>query len=177
MIIGGHGWNGDHLSDIEAISLDEDNFSFNISFDEDYIICDPTDLPYKVNGHASVYSPVLNGVVTCGGQDFQGRGNWNYLSKCILQRKGFYSNHFPSLKSKRLKFSLTSISHNIYAIGGLRNENTMETINLNFDREWKKEEMPFSVQGHCSAGLGNSIIVTGGRGENYNVSKIILSFT
>ena len=65
------------LSDIEALSLDKDNIN-----------CDPTDLQYKVCSHASAYTPILNGFLTCGGID----ENYNYLSKCILQRKENYSN-------------------------------------------------------------------------------------
>ena len=72
---------------------------------------------------------------------------------------------------------MTSISSNINAIGGYQNWNTMETINLNTDKQWKQEELPFSVVAHCSVVLGNMIIVTGGRDKNGNVSKIILKFT
>ena len=163
MIFGGYS-SPDHLSDIEVVNLDDDNIN-----------CDPTDLPYKVAEHASVYTPVLDGILTCGGYN----EDWYYLylSKCILQRKGNESHHFPELNSKREEFSLTSISDTIYAIGGTLNENTMETINLNTDKQWKQEELPFSVVAHCSVGLGNMIIVTGGRDENGNVSKIILKFT
>ena len=157
-IVGGSGF----LSDIEAVNLDDDNIN-----------CDPTDLPYKVVWHKSVYSPILDGVLTCGGRD----ANWNYLSKCILQRKGNDSNHFPPLNSKRSEFSLTSISDTIYAIGGDPNLNTMETINLKTDKQWKQEELPFLVFEHCSVGLGNKIIVTGGFDENWNVSKRISKFT
>ena len=159
VIIGGYG--GGKLSDIEAVSLDDDDIN-----------CDPTDLPYKVSSHASVYTPVLDGILTCGGVD----ANLNDLSKCFLQRKGNDSNHFPALNSKRSGLSLTSISDTIYAIGGFPNKNTMETINLNTDKQWKQVELPFSVYGHCSVRLGNKIIVTGGRDEPGNVSKIILKF-
>merc|ERR1712198_702939 len=124
-----------------------------------------TDLQYKVAYHASVYSSVLEGIVTCGGWD----ENRNYLSKCILQTKRNESNQFPSLISKRYGLSLTAISNKIFAIGGDPNENTMEIINLNTaDRQWKKEQLPFSVDDHCSVGLGNKIIVIGGRDEYYN---------
>ena len=161
VIIGGYRY-PNYLSDIETVNLEDDNLN-----------CDPTDLPYKVQWHASVYTPVLNGILTCGGYD----ENYNYLSKCILQREGNESNHFPALNSKRIGLSLTSISDTIYAIGGLKNENTMETIYLNTDKQWKQEEFPFSVYWHCLVGLGNKIIVTGGLDENNNVSKIILKFT
>ena len=160
VIIGG--WIRGPISDIEAVSLDDDTIN-----------CDPTDLPYKVAGHASVYNPVLDGILTCGGAD----ENRNPLTKCILQRKGNESNLFPALNSKRDCLSLTSISDTIYAIGGYPNKNTMETINLNTDKQWKQEELPFSVSGHCSVGLGNKIIVTGGQFQSYNVSKMILKFT
>ena len=160
MIIGGS--NRGPISDIEAVNLEDDNIN-----------CDPTDLPYKVDSHASVYTPVRNGILTCGGWD----ENYDELSKCILQRKGNDSNHFPPLNSKRYGLSLTSISDTIYAIGGYPNRNTMETINLNTDKQWKQEELPFSVLYHCSVGQGNKIIVTGGLDENLNVSKIISKFT
>ena len=161
MIIGGH--DVGYLSEIEAVSIDEDAIN-----------CDPTDLPYKVSSHASVYSSVLEASVTCGGRDENG----NFLSKCILLAKGNKSNQFPSLISKRVSLSLTAISNKIFAIGGAPNRNTMETINLNTaDRQWKKEKMPFSVEDHCSVGLGNNIIVTGGADEYYNVSKIIFKFS
>ena len=156
MIIGG--WNeAFRLSDVEAVSIDEDGIN-----------CDPTDLPYKVSYHASVYSSVLEGIVTCGGDD----ENWNTLSKCILQ-----TNQFPSLISKRYGLSLTAISDKIFAIGGYPNIDTMETINLNTaDRQWKKEKLPFSVYDHCSVGLGNKIIVTGGDDYYLDVRKIDLFF-
>merc|ERR1719400_647713 len=151
VIIGGR--NRGHLSDIEAVSLEDNNIN-----------CDPTDLPYKVDLHASVYTPVLDGILTCGGID----PIHKHLSKCILQRKGNDSNHFPALNSKRYGLSLTSISDTIYAIGGYPNKNTMETINLNTDKQWKQEGLPFSVSRHCSVGLGNKVIVTGGSDENLN---------
>ena len=160
MIIGG--WNGGYLSDIEAVSLNEDDIN-----------CDPTDLPYKVAGHASVYNPVLDGILTCGGAD----ENRNPLTKCILQRKGNESNHFPALNSKRYRLSLTSTADTMYAIGGNPNMNTMETINLNTDKQWKQEKLPFSVSWHCSVGLGNKIILAGGLDGNGNVSKMISKFT
>ena len=160
MIIGGY--NGRYLSDIEAVNINDDNMN-----------CDPTDLPYKVAYHASVYTPVLDGILTCGGRD----KNYNVLSKCVILRKGNDSNHFPALNSKRYRLSLTSISDTIYAIGGYPNKNTMETINLNTDKQWKQEELPFSVFSHCSVGQGNKIIVTGGWDESNNVSEIILKVT
>ena len=159
MIIGGY--NRGILSDIEAVSIDENDIN-----------CDPTDLPYKVAGHASVYNPVLDGILTCGGAD----ENRNPLTKCILQTKGNESNQFPSLNSKRHGLSLTAISNKIFAIGGFPNSNTMETMNLNTDRQWKKEELPFSVFGHCSVALGNKIIITGGYNVRMNISKIILKY-
>ena len=163
MIIGGwHRINGVTegrcLSDIEALSRDEDDIN-----------CDPTDLPYKVYDHASIYTPIFQGVVTCGGRN----KIWNTLSKCILQRKGNDSNNFPDLNLKRSGLSLTAISNKIFAIGGWPNSKTMETINLNTDKQWKKDELPFSVSEHCSIGLGNNIIVTGGLDENLNVSTIM----
>ena len=171
VVIGGYS-RGDVLSDIEALKIDEDGIN-----------CEPTDLPYRVANHASVYTPVLDGILTCGGND----ENWNYLSKCIILRRGNDSNHFPALNSKRSGLSLTSISDTIYAIGGHPNRNTMETINLNTDKQWKQEELPFSVKYHCSVRLGNKLIVTGGIDENENVtggvwefgnvSKIILKST
>jgi len=164
VIIGGCGieYRYGPLSDIEAVNLDEGNIN-----------CDPTDLPYKVWTHASVYTPVLDGILTCGGED----ANHKHLSKCILKRIGNDSNHFPALNLKREWFSLTSLFDTIYAIGGYPNKNTMETINLNTDRQWKQEELPFSVSFHCSVGLGDNIIVIGGLDENYNASKIISKFS
>ena len=160
-MIGGIGI-GD-LSDIEAVNINDDNMN-----------CYPTYLPYKVCYHASVYTPVLDGILTCGGDD----ENWKTLSKCFIQRRVNDSNHFPALNSKRSDFSLTSIYDTIYAIGGYPNKNTMETINLNTDKQWKQEELPFSVFNHCSVGLGHKLIVTGGQDKNYgNVSKIILKST
>jgi len=152
VIVGGYRF-PNNLSDIEAVNLEYDNIN-----------CDPTDLPYKVKYHASVYTPVLGGILTCGGVD----ANDNNLSKCVLQRKGNESNHFPALNSKRYGLSLTSIADTIYAIGGHPNKNTMETINLNTDKQWKQEELPFSVFDQCSVRLGNKIIVTGGSDENWN---------
>ena len=160
MIVGGYRFPND-LSDIEAVNLEDDNIN-----------CDPTDLPYKLSFHASVYAPVFDGILTCG----RWNENLNDLSKCILQSKRNGSNHFPALNLKRVGYSLTSISDTIYAIGGVPNENTMESINLNTDKQWKQEGLPFSVSRHCSVGLGNNIIVTGGWDKNLNVSKVISKF-
>ena len=172
VIVGG--LRSSRVSDIEAVSLDEDITN-----------CDPTDLPYKLGYQASVYTPVLNGFLVCGSEYENG------TSKCIIQSKRNDSNQFPALSSVKIGLSLTSISNKIYAIGGLpvheinwesseyniMEDNIMETINFNTDRQWKKEEMPFSVFDHCSVGLGNDIIVTGGWGKNWIVSKLVLKLT
>ena len=80
------------------------------------------------------------------------------------------------MHSRRYDFTLTSISNQIFAIGGIAGGNamnTMEIINLDIDSQWKQHEMPFSVDAHCSVRLGNKIIVTGGW-DGHSVSKLNL---
>ena len=78
---------------------------------------------------------------------------------------------------KRNRLTLTSISNYIIAIGGFgtntRDIGNMEIINLEADRQWLQQNMPFSVYSHCTVALGNNIIVTGGENEDWRVRKMI----
>ena len=154
VILGGWDVNYDLLSDVELLGMQtEDNG------------CDPTDLPSPVATHASVYSSVLQSLITCGGQ-----GNNGSLSSCSVQSKKGYPISIPSMNSRRYWFSMVSIQSQVYSIGGEGAENTMETIKLNATGTWIQQSMPFSVRGHCSVVLDNNIIVIGGIDENSNVS-------
>ena len=74
---------------------------------------------------------------------------------------------------KRNRLTLTAISNYIIAIGGFgtnrRDIGNMEIINLEADRQWLQQNMPFSVYSHCTVALGNNIIVTGGENEDWRV--------
>merc|ERR1712018_1077787 len=63
---------------------------------------------------------------------------------------------------------MVTIDNQVYSIGGLRTENTMETIKLNASGTWKQQSMPFSVKSHCAVVLDNNIIVIGGYDKNDN---------
>jgi len=146
------GYSGYTISDVELLDMQtEDNG------------CDPTDLPSPVATHASVYSSVLQSLITCGGQ-----GNNGSLSSCSVQSKKGYPISIPSMNSRRYWFSMVSIQSQVYSIGGEGAENTMETIKLNATGTWIQQSMPFSVRGHCSVVLDNNIIVIGGIDENSN---------
>ena len=151
-------------SNIEVIDLKNDESN-----------CYPQSLPYKVFLHSSVYSPFLKGVVTCGGND----DDWTDLSKCI-ETKLNGSIAFPSMNLIRTRLTLTSISNYIFAIGGFARSRwkvaTMETINLETDRQWSLQKIPFAVYSHCTVTLGNKIIVTGGEDYFLGVRKIDLFF-
>ena len=50
----------------------------------------------------------------------------------------------------------------------------METINLETDRQWLQQKIPFALYSHCTVTLGNKIIVTGGDDYYLGVRKIDL---
>ena len=77
VLIGGGGTRS-YLSDIEAVSIDDDNIN-----------CEPTDLPYKVTDHASVYTPVLDGILTCGGFSFYSMSNQGLGANVKFSRTKF----------------------------------------------------------------------------------------
>ena len=157
LVIGGN--SGSSLSNTEVISIQKNN-----------LICNPTDLPYAVEGHATVASDM--GLITCGGDDGP-----NYFSKCVLQTKSGQTSSFPSMRSQRKYFGMVLVSNVLYAIGGLRSSTTMETINVLNETEWKQQALGFSVFGGCATNIGkNKIVVIGGRDVNSYVSKQIRMF-
>ena len=119
--------------------------------------CDPTDLPSPVYGHASVYSSVLQSLITCGGY-----GSNERLSSCSVETKNGHSISIPPMNATRANFAMVTIENHLYSIGGWGSRNTMETITLNATGTWNQQSMPFSVQDHCAVVLDNNIIVIGG---------------
>ena len=122
------------LSDVEVLDMQTEDKG-----------CDPTDLPSPVWGHASVYSSVLQSLITCGGYGTNGR-----LSSCSVQTKNGHHISIPSMNSRRSSFAMVSIRDQIYSIGGYVTRNTMETITLNATGTWNQQSLPFSVRYHCA---------------------------
>ena len=158
------------------IKLGEKQYTINYLSSMDLVNlqnnCELKDFPYKVSGHASVYSPLHEGIISCGGYNPDENSD---LSKCILQRKGNDSTYFPSMNSNRTGLTLNYVKNKLYAIGGYNPDygigNTMEIIDLNTEGQWTQIDMPFSVRYHCSATLGNNIIVTGGLDDSLKVRE------
>ena len=168
----GAGW----LSDVELVPIPTNN---------DF--CDPLDLEYTVEDHASIGTP--DGILTCGGRTLNGPTS-KTISKCVFQTKEGQTTSFPSMKRGRVGFRLGIVNDVAYAIGGDDDsygvDITMEKINFQNDSKWNLTTifsqfknnyyfLQFSVQGHCLATTKNSLVVTGGSGRN-GVSKNILSF-
>ena len=166
MIIGGYTRNSPssrYLSDVELIKFSNKN-------DE----CNRLDLDHRVCCHASVASS--KGVLTCGGST----GN-KPLSKCIIQASHRQTS-FPSMVNNRSSFGMMNIEGTIYAIGGVElgygilyrcyERSTMETINIEAGRKWKKELVPFNVFSHCVVAIHTTLIVIGGYDDHgHEVSK------
>jgi len=152
VILGGQDVNRNTLSDVELLDMQtEDNG------------CDPTDLPSPVYRHASVYSSVLQSLITCGGS-----GSNERLSSCSVETKNGHHISIPSMNSRRTSFAMVAIHNKLYSLGGWATKNTMETLEMNATGTWNQESMPFSVYGHCAIALDNNIIVIGGKDENWN---------
>ena len=149
----------DDSSDVELVSMQTNND-----------LCDPLDLDYTVDYHASIGTP--DGILTCGGtSDFA-------TSKCVLQTKEGQTTAFPSMKRARTDFGLGIVNDTIYAVGGAQGPATMEKINFKIDSNWTMTNLQFSVTYHCVATTTKNLVVTGGYGPVYpveGVSKIILS--
>jgi len=156
------GYSGYTISDVELLDMQtEDNG------------CDPTDLPSPVYRHASVYSSTLQSLITCGGEEYNGRNIdgrniYGRISSCSVETKNGHQISLPPMNSGRSYFAMVIIQNKIYSIGGWETENTMETIKLNATGAWNQQPMPFSVQYHCAVVLDNNIIVIGGMDENRN---------
>ena len=122
------------------------------------------DLNEGVERHASVTSS--RSVITCGGVD----KNINKLSKCVILDKEEIRS-FPSMVQKRSEFGMLNVNETLYSIGGWGSQDTMETINLNYDSKWTQKKLGFSAVEHCMINIGSEIYVMGGR--NSTVSRII----
>ena len=145
------------MDDVEVLSMQTDDAG-----------CNPTDLPSPVGVHASVYSPSLKSLITCGGFIYP-----RLSSSCLVQSKnGSNSSNqisIPPMKSARAYFAMVLIRDHLISIGGLGesgNRDTMETIQFNVTNEWIEQSMPFSVVLHCAVTLDDNIFVIGGSGVN-----------
>ena len=170
LVIGGRHYNESRqiwssVSDVELLTFDET--------DDD---CTMPDLDEVSYGHASVTSSM--GAITCAG--IQKKGSQKKPStKCVIQYNG-ETNSFPSMVGRRFGFGILNLNETLFSIGGAYIENlfqepesfkTMETMNLNYEKKWRQEKMPFNVQSHCMVNIGSKIYVIGG--WNGVVSKII----
>ena len=155
LTIGGYVGLGISLSNIEYISIEKQHR------------CKPLDLPYEVDSHASVHVPFLSGVVTCGGEHES-----HQFAKCILQSKNNVSTEFNSMNTQRSAFAMVTNGIEVFSFGGFPyGLNNMERIDVkNESRSWVQQEMPFSVYFHCAVILDATIILSGGRDENNEVS-------
>ena len=144
-----------HISNAQLISMERENNCFT------------HDLSYRVSGHASVYVPILRGIVTCGGLHKS-----NETGKCIIQSKGNVSTYFPSMNSERSNFGIISVGKQIFAIGGEPNRSSMEIIDVTIKNgQWKQQAIPFGVSYHCVVKFEKTLILTGGYDGN-GVSRI-----
>jgi len=141
------------LSDVKVLTFDAND-------DE----CKMPDLDEAVYHHASVVSS--RGVITCGGT----KKHAEKLSKCIIQHNEKTSS-FPSMVWKRTSFGMLNVNETLYSVGGFYDWNhwkphgphtTMETIDLNYDREWSLRKLDFDVANHCMVNIGSMIYVVGG---------------
>ena len=159
VILGGAN-ESDILSDVELLGIQTENAG-----------CNPTDLPSPVTGHASVYSPTTQSLISCGGLE----GGFTALSNCTAQSKNGNHISMPPMNSNRSVLDMVSIQNQLIAIGGIQHfisrKNTMESIQLNeTNGNWIQQYMPFYVYGHCAVTLGNNVIIIGGAKSNCNVS-------
>ena len=151
------GYGSSRLNDVEYVSTHNNNN-----------LCDPMDLDYTVQQHASVATDF--GILTCGGETASG-----VTSHCTLQTKEGQTTSFPSMRKTRRYFGLGIVNDLVYAVGGLYEETTMEKINIKTDSEWTLTNLPYGVYYHCLTTTTSSIVITGGY-DWPEVSKIILSF-
>ena len=167
LVIGGY--SKGFLSDVELLNFDSND-------DE----CNPSNLGYAVSDHATVLSS--RGLITCGGRD----GYWRLLSICSIQKSNGDIEFIPSMVTRNNHFGMVNVNETLYAIGGVGTLNTMETINLNNDTEWKKERLDnwpsgytcneysclatWQLTGHCVVNIRSKIFVIGGssRGVSRN---------
>ena len=85
------------------------------------------------------------------------------------------------MNGKRSGFGMLNVNDTLFAIGGWGSLNgnsrgslnTMETIKLSYDTEWKQEKLDFSIANHCMVNIGSKIYIVGISGLNQDVSKII----
>ena len=153
VILGGRNVSNGGISDVELLDMQNDGTG-----------CNPTDLPTPVYRHASVYSSVLQSIITCGGWE-----KYRTLSTCTVQKNNGHQISLPSMNSKRSHFAMVAIGNQLISIGGWQSRNTMETIKLNATGTWNQQSIPFSARKHCAVALDNNIIVIGGL-EHWNVS-------
>ena len=158
MLIGGWTDDGGHFdSDVELFTSQVDNRH-----------CDPLHLPYGVMQHSSAATDL--GIITCGGY------NPHVSSNCTLQTRQGEVLSFPSMTHTRFRFGMGIIENNLYAIGGMdasKATATVESININNANEWKVENLPFTIYGHCVATTPNGFVLTGGMDQYENVSSKI----
>ena len=159
LVIGGY--SEGFLSDVELLN-------FNSNDDE----CNPPNLNYAVSHHKTIKSS--RGLITCGGYD----KNWNLLSNCSIQKSNGEIKSIPSMVTRNINFGMVNVNETLYAIGGIGTFNTMETINLNNDTKWKKENLDnwpseytcdeyrclatWSLTAHCVVNIRSKIFVIGG---------------
>ena len=124
--------------------------------------CNPSNLPISPVRHASVYLPILNSIITCGG----GLDGHVYLANCTRLNESGNIDAFPPMTSQRHDFGMVLIKNQIIAIGGWNHfggDWMMDRIPLDeTNKTWTLESTPFRVNDHCVVTLGENVIVTGG---------------
>ena len=147
LILGGS--NRGYLSSVETVGLERDNN------------CTTQNLPFRVEGHASVYVPFLRGIVTCGGMDER-----QMHKKCIIQSKYENNTYFPDMNSNRSHLSMTLVGEKLFAIGGSPSWDSLEIFDVTSKNgRWENQVMPISVSSHCLVKNGETLILTGGYNE------------
>ena len=157
LVIGGS--NGNPLSNIELVN------------ETTTLPCTIPQYPFALFGHAT--AATTQTVVTCGGYGSGG----GYLKDCNqLGQDGRIWQNGPSMQEQRYLFSLTALNNKQYAIGGEGSRNTMETRTM--ETNWVSENIPFSVEKHCTTKYSDhELIVLGGRQSGrVSKSKILIMF-
>ena len=85
---------------------------------------------------------------------------------------------FPPMNERRVDFAMVEGNGILFAVGGisLNGEdgmgNSMEWIDLKKGTSWTREDIPFSLYGHCMTGFNSSHAILTGGWSGVKVSKM-----
>ena len=141
---------------------------------EKYSTCRLDDLPEPIECHSAIRTDI--GLLYCGGYT-----NSGFSNNCFrLASNGSWIRYSP-LQKARSCFSMTHINTSLIAIGGqshtygvIRHTSTKsyERIEFNQENQWKKGNLPFAIEDHCSVSINSTVVMIIG-GEDYNLVSIL----